>query len=154
MPNFCDRLVDTSISSLACRFVIGAIQCQCPRMNHLPRLVDRFFRRQKNRDLVFQTHILGKLGRPNRRLRYIMELITADQSRRKTKLSFGRSPAIQSALKKDLWLCIRLKKFDLLNVPGEDHPHISHYFTEPHPYWNQDVAVIGAKNSAAKVIDL
>jgi bacillithiol disulfide reductase len=39
---------------------------------------------------------------------------------------------------------------NLLNVPGEDLPHISHYFTEAHPYWNQDVAVIGAKNSAAE----
>jgi thioredoxin reductase (NADPH) len=37
-----------------------------------------------------------------------------------------------------------------LNVPGEDLPHVSHYFTEPHPYWNQDVVVIGAQNSAAE----
>jgi thioredoxin reductase (NADPH) len=37
-----------------------------------------------------------------------------------------------------------------LNIPGEDLPHVSHYFTEPHPYWAQEVAVIGAKNSAAE----
>ncbi|MGH9685399.1 MAG: YpdA family putative bacillithiol disulfide reductase [Candidatus Acidiferrales bacterium] len=37
-----------------------------------------------------------------------------------------------------------------LGVPGEDLPHVSHYFTEPHPYWNQDVVVIGGKNSAAE----
>jgi len=37
-----------------------------------------------------------------------------------------------------------------LNIPGEDLPHVSHYFTDPHPYWNQDVVVIGAKNSAAE----
>jgi thioredoxin reductase (NADPH) len=37
-----------------------------------------------------------------------------------------------------------------LNVPGEDLPHVSHYFTDAHPYWNQDVVVIGAKNSAAE----
>ncbi len=37
-----------------------------------------------------------------------------------------------------------------LGVPGEDLPHVSHYFTEAHPYWNQDVVVIGAKNSAAE----
>jgi thioredoxin reductase (NADPH) len=43
--------------------------------------------------------------------------------------------------------------YDLPNrigVPGEDLPHVSHYFTDPHPYWEQDVAVIGAKNSAAE----
>ena len=38
---------------------------------------------------------------------------------------------------------------NLLNVPGEDLPKVLHYYREPHPYYNQDVAVIGAKNSAA-----
>jgi thioredoxin reductase (NADPH) len=37
-----------------------------------------------------------------------------------------------------------------LGIPGEDLPHVSHYFSEPHPYWDQDVVVIGAKNSAAE----
>jgi bacillithiol disulfide reductase len=38
---------------------------------------------------------------------------------------------------------------NLLNVPGEDLPKVLHYYKEPHPYYNQDVAVVGAKNSAA-----
>jgi thioredoxin reductase (NADPH) len=38
---------------------------------------------------------------------------------------------------------------NLLNVPGEDLPKVAHYYKEAHPYYNQDVAVIGAKNSAA-----
>jgi thioredoxin reductase (NADPH) len=37
-----------------------------------------------------------------------------------------------------------------LGVPGEDSPHVSHYYTEPHPFWQQDVVVIGGKNSAAE----
>lgn len=37
-----------------------------------------------------------------------------------------------------------------LGIPGEDLPHVSHYFTEPHQYWNQPVVVIGGKNSAAE----
>jgi thioredoxin reductase (NADPH) len=36
-----------------------------------------------------------------------------------------------------------------LDVPGEDLPKVMHYYKEPHPYYNHDVAVIGAKNSAA-----
>jgi len=43
--------------------------------------------------------------------------------------------------------------YDLPNplcVPGENLPHVSHYYTEPHPYWGQDVVVIGGKNSAAE----
>ncbi len=39
---------------------------------------------------------------------------------------------------------------NLLGVPGEDLPHVSHYYTEPHEFWNQDVVVIGGKNSAAE----
>ena len=37
-----------------------------------------------------------------------------------------------------------------LNVPGDDLPKVTHYFTEPYRYVRQEVAVIGAKNSAAK----
>jgi thioredoxin reductase (NADPH) len=37
-----------------------------------------------------------------------------------------------------------------LGVPGENLPHVSHYYTESHPYWNQNVVVIGAQNSAAE----
>jgi thioredoxin reductase (NADPH) len=37
-----------------------------------------------------------------------------------------------------------------LGVPGEDLPHVAHYYTEPHAYWRQDVVVVGGKNSAAE----
>lgn len=38
---------------------------------------------------------------------------------------------------------------NLLNVPGEDLAKVIHYYKEPHPYYDQDVLVVGAKNSAA-----
>jgi thioredoxin reductase (NADPH) len=38
---------------------------------------------------------------------------------------------------------------NLLNVPGEELPKVIHYYKEPHPYFNHDVLVVGAKNSAA-----
>ncbi len=37
-----------------------------------------------------------------------------------------------------------------LGIPGEDSPKCSHYYTEGHPYYQRDVAVIGAGNSAAE----
>jgi len=37
-----------------------------------------------------------------------------------------------------------------MGVPGEDLPHVSHYYTEPHSYWRRDVVVVGAGNSAAE----
>src|SRR5579875_1961415 len=36
-----------------------------------------------------------------------------------------------------------------LNVPGEDLEKVIHYYREAHPYYNQDVLVVGGKNSAA-----
>jgi thioredoxin reductase (NADPH) len=38
---------------------------------------------------------------------------------------------------------------NLLGVPGEDLPHVSHYYTEPHAFFQRDVVVVGGKNSAA-----
>jgi len=38
---------------------------------------------------------------------------------------------------------------NMLNVPGEELDKVLHYYKEAHPYYNHDVAVIGAKNSAA-----
>jgi len=37
-----------------------------------------------------------------------------------------------------------------LGVPGEDLPHVSHYFTDAHPYYQQRVVVVGGKNSAVE----
>ena len=39
---------------------------------------------------------------------------------------------------------------NLMGVPGEDRPHVHHYFTEGHPYYDQDTIVIGAGNSAVE----
>ena len=36
-----------------------------------------------------------------------------------------------------------------LNVPGEELPKVIHYYREAHPYYNHDVLIVGAKNSAA-----
>jgi thioredoxin reductase (NADPH) len=37
-----------------------------------------------------------------------------------------------------------------LNVPGEDLPHVSHYYGEPFPWFRRRVVVVGGKNSAAE----
>jgi len=37
-----------------------------------------------------------------------------------------------------------------LGVPGQDLPKVTHYYAEPYRYVRQKVAIIGAKNSAAK----
>jgi len=37
-----------------------------------------------------------------------------------------------------------------VKVPGEGLPHVSHYYTDAHPYYRQRVVVVGGKNSAAE----
>ena len=39
---------------------------------------------------------------------------------------------------------------NLMGIPGEHLPHVSHYYTEPYSFFDRDVAVIGGKNSAAE----
>jgi len=39
---------------------------------------------------------------------------------------------------------------NMMNIPGEDLPHVSHYYTEAHFFYDRDVAVIGGKNSAVE----
>jgi thioredoxin reductase (NADPH) len=42
--------------------------------------------------------------------------------------------------------------YDLANqlgIPGEELPKVFHYYREPHPFFDNDVVVIGGKNSAA-----
>jgi thioredoxin reductase (NADPH) len=38
----------------------------------------------------------------------------------------------------------------LLGIPGEDLPHVQHYYGEPHPYYRKRVVVVGGANSAAE----
>lgn len=40
---------------------------------------------------------------------------------------------------------------NLMNVPGEELPKVKHYYNDPHFYARQQVAVVGANNSAVDV---
>src|ERR1700757_5041286 len=65
-----------------------------------------------------------------------------------TKTENGSTAAYQGAK-----VAVATGYYDLpneLGVPGEDLPHVSHYYTEPHEFWNQNVVVVGGKNSAAE----
>ena len=38
----------------------------------------------------------------------------------------------------------------LLNIPGEDLPHVSHYLGDPHLYFGKDLLIVGGRNSAVE----
>lgn len=37
---------------------------------------------------------------------------------------------------------------NMMGIPGEELPKVSHYFKEAHPYFDQDIVVVGGKNSS------
>lgn len=37
-----------------------------------------------------------------------------------------------------------------LGIPGEDLPHVRHYYNEPHPFYRRRVVIVGGGNSAAE----
>jgi thioredoxin reductase (NADPH) len=39
---------------------------------------------------------------------------------------------------------------NLMGIPGEDLPHVSHYYSAPHPFYRKRVVLVGGKNSAAE----
>jgi len=43
-----------------------------------------------------------------------------------------------------------MEKPNYLNIPGEDLPHVSHYFRTPHDYFRQRLLVVGARNSGVE----
>ena len=43
-----------------------------------------------------------------------------------------------------------MDKPNRLGIPGEDLPHVSHYFNDPHTYFRRRLLVIGGKNSAVE----
>jgi len=78
-----------------------------------------------------------------------VEKITGEDGSFLTHAVDARGCAQQYASKK---VILAMGYYDVpnrLNVPGEDLPKVIHYYKEAHPYYNHDVLVVGAKNSAA-----
>src|ERR1700730_11674072 len=80
--------------------MIRAVKRECPRMDRLARLVEWLLPSKKNGNLVLQAHVLGKFGRPDRRIGNIAQPVTPSQAGRKAKLRFRSSAAIKSAREK------------------------------------------------------
>ena len=40
-----------------------------------------------------------------------------------------------------------------LVIPGEDLPHVSHYYSEPHPYYRKRVVVVSGRDAAPVFIE-
>lgn len=74
-----------------------------------------------------------------------------------TKTPEGITCRLQSHGEEEQLTCSRLilatgyfEHPNLLGVPGESLPHVSHWFDEPHVTAGQDIVIIGGKNSAVE----
>ena len=74
----------------------------------------------------------------------------ADAVRRRNAVGARRPPGPLRP-QRDVWRSATTIARIMLNVPGEDLPHVHHYYSEPHPYYRQRVVVVGGGNSAAEV---
>jgi thioredoxin reductase (NADPH) len=84
------------------------------------------------------------------RLGESVETVTGSNGRFLVRTRNGLGATAQYATSK---LVVATGYYDLpnlLGVPGEGLPHVSHYYTEAHPFWQNDVVVVGGKNSAAE----
>ena len=83
-------------------------------------------------------------------VRQYEEVLTAERSRQGFRVRTRRHRGGDREYGSDA-LVVSTGYFDtpnLLDVPGEDLPKVTHYFREPHPYFDQDVVVVGGGNSA------
>ena len=70
-----------------------------------------------------------------------MFVVTTEDGRGNSRVRYARA------------VVLAIGYYDLpnyLGIPGEDLPHVSHYYTDAHPYYRQRVVVVGGKNSAAE----
>lgn len=109
----------------------------------------------------------SELFRPNRNetIRYYQRIVSNNQLQFKSDSNVINIESINDGFKieyinKDK-LCLLHSKFvviatgfydnpNMLNIPGENLSHVSHYYTEPFIYFGKKVVVVGGKNSAVE----
>ena len=63
----------------------------------------------------------------------------------------GRAGAVRARHARAVVLAIGYYEHpNYLGVPGEDLPHVSHFYDEAHPHYRHRVVIVGGKNSAAE----
>lgn len=102
----------------------------------------------RNEALEYYRRVAGHYALDARLYRLVETITGADGNFEVfTKDKFGRSQTFRA--KK---VIVATGYYDLpnyLDIPGEELPKVHHYYDDPHPYYDQDVVVIGGKNSAA-----
>jgi thioredoxin reductase (NADPH) len=80
----------------------------------------------------------------------VMEIERADDG---TFVVTTATPRGVSRVREARAVVLAIGYYDLpnyLGIPGEDLPHVSHYYDDAHPYYRKRVVIVGGKNSAAE----
>jgi thioredoxin reductase (NADPH) len=62
----------------------------------------------------------------------------------------SKSRACQYTFKKIVLAIGDMHRPNMLGIPGEGLPHVSHYFTDPHQYFRTRLLIVGGRNSAVE----
>jgi len=99
----------------------------------------------RNEALKYYRKVVASLGLKIKQYEEV-ERIEKDGARRFRV----KTPAAQYAAKNIVIATGYYDNPNLLGVPGETSPHVSHYYTEPYAFFDRDVAIVGGKNSSAE----
>jgi thioredoxin reductase (NADPH) len=76
------------------------------------------------------------------------EEIASNSPQNLTTLASPHAPVIRT--RKIILAIGDMHRPRLLNIPGENLPHVSHYLADPHHYFGRRVLIVGGKNSAVE----
>jgi len=99
----------------------------------------------RNEALKYYRKVVGALGLRINQYEEVLSITPAAQNRFEVETSKAKYSAKNIVIATGYY-----DNPNMLGIPGEDLPHVSHYYTEPYAYFDRDVVIVGGRNSAAE----
>ncbi len=99
--------------------------------------------------LAYYRRVVEHYGIPVRQYEEVVEITgSVGDFRIRTRTSAGEERVVEAGAVVDATGGFFEPNY--LGVPGEELPKVLHYYREPYPFWDRDVLVVGAGNSAVE----
>lgn len=99
----------------------------------------------RNEALKYYRKVVQALGIKVRQYEEVQEIRQTERHRFVVQTSAGQYAANNIVIATGYY-----DNPNMLGIPGEELPHVSHYYTEPYSFYDRDVVVVGGRNSAAE----
>src|SRR5262245_61505197 len=99
----------------------------------------------RNEALKYYRKVVQAFGIKVRQFEEVQKIEAAGPSQFRTKTAAGEYASRHVVLATGYY-----DNPNKIGIPGEDLPHVSHYYTEPYSYFDRDVVIVGGRNSAAE----